>query len=355
MPQYNKRKIDTYVQAAFRGAGHAKKAYGLYQNYKKFKPNPKRSAARTAPKVLTKQHDVRVRRTRKQSKKQRRWNNYVTKVKKAVAYNKSFIALTEKNTVLFTSTTTTGRANQNVFETDRSLSNDLRLGAYKTTKYSATGAGPRRFIKELQGQVTTTNGFAQQAPVNANERNTEFFIKGCSETVCVKNLWTEDIFVDIYECVSRMDIDDNTSYDSAYNCWEKCLTDSVTGEYIVPDGPVSWAKLATQSTGATPYAAPRFGKYWKILKKTRTLISPTSKVNYTMIGYKGKVSETPDMDNGNAVPAGKVKDLIIVVNPTFNEASATGQLAELQWSKSYSIEYNGQFAPESTFTGAYNY
>lgn len=82
---------------------------------------------------------------------------------------------------------------------------------------------------------------------------------------------------DIYEFVAAKDIgDDDEPYNTPLKAWKQCIVDAydpLDGTSKTPD----W-----RDNGQTPYDAPHFGKYWKVLKKTTVYLSPNTTAEYPL-------------------------------------------------------------------------
>jgi len=325
---------------------------------------PKRGAG---SKTLTTQHDIRTRKTGRMSMKKKRWVKFVKKVEKANHYDDSPVSLIENNLNVIHSTVNAGRSLQNIVSTGDSPVNDMRLGAY----YSAS-AGLGRFLADglKRLAITEVNASTRGALIASNPGVLNFWIKSCSITIAVKNVTNEvnggydgsdpeNVYVDIYECVSRQDIVE-ADYRTAEKAWNNCLNDSANtlGPSALPAP--SYLNNTEFTAGCTPYNAPKFGKYWKILKKTRVLIGAGAIVNTVVQGWKGKINWgqfSENLDGTDKNLKGKVKDFIIVVDPTFNVATTRPvgkNILEIQWTKNFHVGYDG-LNPMQSVTGHYSY
>lgn len=297
-------------------------------------------------------------------KKKLQWQNFVSKVDKAVAYNDALCCLKEQLITPLSCTVINTATGQDLFTTDATnATKDLRIGAYGEDSWTL-----RRFLVELRNKQTSSYSGAnveRDLAVQNDLRQQEIFIKGCSLNLVIKNttavagggydgLNPEVVLVDIYECVSRDAIPDPL-FATAYLAFKNCLG-LTTGPNAANTGDViDWSKMTEASSGVTPYQAPGFGKYWKILKKTRLNIEAEQKVMYTMNGYKGKVQFAEDMDV-TTVAKGKVKDLIIIVNPIYGEGFSTNCIAaKLEYVKTYNFAWTNGPGHKVSYCGQYNY
>lgn len=315
--------------------------------------------------VVTQQHDVSTSRNkRKMPAQKKRWVKFVKKIDKAITYNDALCVLLENTSTQLVATTAVGSKFQNVVFSDAvNKAYDLRLGAF-----GSDTSGLRRFLVELRDkQVSAFSGanVTRVREVQANLKEQELYIKNSTMTLSIKN--TTDlvsggyngskpsvVYVDIYECVTRDDIADPTCR-TAFNTWGGNLLQT-TGPNTVNTGEtIFWEQIEYDTSGCTPYQSPGFGKYWKILKRTRISIGTGQKANYTMSGFKGKVQFAEDM-NGVSLSKGKVKDLIIIVNPTYNgDIVAEQKPVLIEWSKTYNFAWTNGPGKDLSFCGTYSY
>jgi len=327
----------------------------------------KKGAGNSSRKTLTRQHDIRSRKSGKMSVTKRRWVKFVKKVEKATLWSDNPISLVENNANVMISTKITGRKFQNYFSTGDTPVNDIRVGAY----YSAS-AGLGRFIPNIRNLANDETATATARYIASNPGIQDIIIKSSSITMAIKNVSgdanggydgsePENIYVDIYECVSRIDIHE-VDYRTAHKCWTECLADSINAVGATGLPAPAWGILQPQIAGVSPYNAPKFGKYWKVINKTRVLIPAGSTVNTTISGYKGKINWAEFSENregSDMNPKGKVKDFIIIVDPTYNLQTsparpAEKELAELQWTKTWHIGMQGP-NPMQSIAATYSY
>lgn len=316
--------------------------------------------------TITQQHDISTSRGNKRMPKQKKkWVKFVKKVDKAMAHNDALCVLLETIDAPITAVNLVGVNRQMLLPPFQTTfyEYDLRLGAY-----GSDFTGLRRFIVELRDKQTNSFSGAnveRDLAVQANLKQQELYIKSCQMTMSIKNTTNEPsgaylggnpsvLFIDIYECVTRDDVGDST-FNNAALCWQNSLLQTTGPNAVNVADPIIWAKVAPDQSGCTPYQAPGFGKYWKVLKKTRVSIGADQKVNYTMSGYKGKVQFAEDM-NTVCLSKGKVKDLMIVVNPTFNgDIVASQKPIELEWSKTYNFNWTNGPGNKASYCGSYAY
>jgi len=82
---------------------------------------------------------------------------------------------------------------------------------------------------------------------------------------------------DIYEFVAAKDIAvADVLYNTPLKAWKQCLLDAYDPLDTTSKTPVF------NDNGQTPYDAPGFGQYWKILKKTTIYLSPNTTAEYPL-------------------------------------------------------------------------
>jgi len=78
---------------------------------------------------------------------------------------------------------------------------------------------------------------------------------------------TVPMIYDIYECVAARDLGEaDAKYNEPLKCWAELLTESYSPYDATSRRPNIF------DNAQSPYDCPGFGKYWKILKKTRVLL-----------------------------------------------------------------------------------
>lgn len=308
------------------------------------KPAPKRkkptAPSRSGP--ITTQRDVRVTRgSKKINRKQRRWKSFVKKVHRAETSNEKTQFLTEVVSASFTITGTTGPEKQQPMVS--SASGDKTNLMLNPVGNATTG--PQRYWSTLAAQPSITT--AASAPREATQVNQFFKVAYANCTVSIENVAPTSSYVDIYECVAASNITD-ANYASAYAAFDKCLTTSI-GDFVAAIN-----KLTVTTSGATPYQAPNFFRYWKIIKKTRLLMTTNEIVNYTFRG-KSNVGVSNNKVIGQYATKGVTKDLIIIANPTYNgDTTAVTQL-KVEWTKNYGIKYPDMQGIQIQLTSTFTY
>lgn len=362
-----KRKYDQYQPIAAQAYPHLKKAFRKandmvrkWKGRKRAPPKPKHPQRSGG--IVTRQQDVKTSKGKRPSKKAKKWKRFVNKVDAAVHYSHELCTFIESSGSVITATAFGGRNRQNVFEFNNSAGEkDVRLGVY--CQSGANIRGLKRMINDVRLQadgVINTNFTAKQL---GNEEFDKFYLKSCQITFSIANTSAEVnaidsqmIYVDIYECISNMTNDTGfANKTTATEAWIDCLSlSSAPGGATGKTAP-GFVKSSITDAGVTPYNAPNFGKYWKITKKTRLSIDVGAKINYTSVGYKGKVTGAM-LTMPDQITKHKVKDFIIVVNPTFNSPTLTAgtNLAKMQWSKSYFLGADLP-ARDAPISGYYSY
>lgn len=291
-------------------------------------PAKKRKVAsgRSASGPITTQHDFSTSSKRKRMpKKVKKWKSFVRKVKKATSDNDKTHFLTEANSVAVTVTGTAGLDIQEVVgSTYTAVRNNFQLSAVGNI-----ATGPAKMADNLIYQPSVDTVAAGTTNVTAPIKAIDYDLLGASMTLSFKTQAVASMYVDIYECVAASHITD-IAFASAYLAWVACALQSEV------DLSLAYTKLTASFSGATPYQAPGFGKYWKIVKKTRVMCGASTKTNYTLFTGKKHINNAKEL--GRYATKGLTKDLIIVANPTYHgDVTAITQLT-IEWSKNYSMK-----------------
>lgn len=276
---------------------------------------------------LTSQNDFMIKRGKKRlTKRQKRWKKFVRRVHKAETANDKTHFMVEANNAFAQIVGTAGFLVQDVFN-NSSAGDDYNL---LLSSVGNVVTGPLLFVDNLRLQKSVTTVAVGTVPTTTDLKDLRYSLLGAACTISWRAKSLSSLFVDIYECVAAQDIIDS-QFATAKQAWEQCLT--ANGE---SDQTTTRAKLTYNFTGCTPYQAPGFAKYWKILKKTRVLCAASSKTNYTYY-TKGRFINNAKVV-GQYATKGLTKDLIIVANPTFHgDVTAVPQI-DLEWSKSYALK-----------------
>jgi len=277
---------------------------------------------------ITAQYDYKVSRGIKRlTKGQRKWKKFVKKVQKASNDNDKSHFLVEANNANSIALGIVGIEFQAPFVTlPNSVDSDLRL-----SPVGDIGQGPLKFINNLIQQKSVTTIAAGTVATAASLDEVKYKLNGAVCTLSIKNLVALSFF-DIYECVANNNITD-INHATAYQSWEQC------GANAEPDQTGGYQKLDFQHSGCTPYMAPQFGQWWKIIKKTRVLMGVGQKINYSYFTRKRQIQNEKVI--GQYATKGLTKDLIIVHNPTYNGDNTTAQQYNIEWSKCYSVKLPG--------------
>lgn len=303
--------------------------FGRQPAAKRRKIMPKKTASKNpAPGgPITTQYDYKVSRGKKRlSKRQKKWKTFVKKVHKATDENEKTHFLVEANNAPALINGSAGASLQQILPTS-AAGTDYNL---QLCPIGNIATGPLLFVDNLIQQMSvipTTGGL----PVAAVLNDIDYKLLGASCTASIKNVTIFNIFIDIYECVASSNVTD-ANYNSARLAWLNALALNIESDAIA-----ARTNLLSTMSGCTPYQAPGFAKYWKIIKKTRVLAGPGSKTNYTYFtkGRNVKVAKTL----GQYATKGLTKDLIIVVNPTYNgDTVAAAPQINVEWSKTYAVK-----------------
>jgi len=287
----------------------------------------KRIQQPSAATAITTQKDVKVFRGRKRlTKGQKTWKKFVRKVQKATDANDRSQFWMEANNAYATVTGSVGFDVQEVLPT--TFAGDdytLQLGVVGNIAH-----GPLLFVDNLRQQAPVITVAAGTTGVTNALADVKYKLLGACCTVSFLTKATATMFVDIYECIAAANITD-TAFATARGAWATCLTSNTESDYLSVR-----TNLTNTFTGCTPYQAPGFGKYWKILKKTRIMCPVSSKTNYTYYTRPKFIVNAKHI--GQYATKGLTKDLIIVANPTFHGDVVAATQFWLEWSKSYTIK-----------------
>lgn len=341
--------VRTPSRAAFRIAAKAGRAVGKYM-----KSRSTQTSTQPSKTVVTKYHDVRVNRKRRRlSRRKKKWIGFVKKVDKAVHFSDQLHSLleqtgTQQNVAIFSGSATA----QTVYNPTDSGPNDLRLGCY-----GSSSSGLRRFLIEMKDKSAvsqSSGGFAQTMIANDFD-SFKFYVQSSVLNLTIRNPNPERVVIaDIYECVSRINMTDVPQL-FAQDTWSAYSDTTASPTVPAPPTPIFWSRINPNMSGSTPYACPDFGKYWKILKKTKVVLQANEMSSYKMMGYRGPVDCGKDMELG-FVPKGKCKDLIIVFNPNGNDDFVGSEtVAVLEWTKSYTFKWTEGPSLQQSVCGRYSY
>lgn len=297
--------------------------------------------------VVTRYTDItQSKKPKRMSRKKKRWVKFVKKVNIASHYNDTLHTLTETAAGPLQVISGLGTAGEQIVVPLNGINslavptsrNVVQIGCFGENSVLGLVSGLRKLLVEIQDHVpdAVSAGVAGQ-PLYPNFNSYEIFIQSCKLEIGIRNTQSIPMTCDIYECVSRADISEQ-NYLTATNAWSvlsKEAFDPAT-DPIVGTG-LEFTQANVNTAGYTPYQTPDFGKYWKILKKTRVQLVQGTKANYTMWGYKGMCKAGHDLQD---IPKGKVKDLIIVLNPTHNdEAGVAVEMATIEWTKTWNFKW----------------
>jgi len=260
------------------------------------------------------------------TKRQKKWKTFVKKVHKATDQNDKTHFLQEAHNANLGILGTIGIQFQQVVVTSTGAS-DINL------QLSAVGnvaTGPGRFVTNLIQQKSVSTVAVGTTATTTPFKDVKYKLLGASCTFSMKNDTTSNMYIDVYECVAASNITDSV-FSTAREAWVQCLL--LNGQV---DQTAGFTKLTLTQSGATPYQAPGFGRYWKIIKKTRVFTTPSSITNYTFFTKPRFINNS--VETGRFATKGLTKDIIIVTNPTFNGDTIVVNLFDIEWSKSYAVK-----------------
>jgi len=321
-------KLGAATSAVMGAIRHARKRYR--------KAGPVKSRKRSTA-VVTKENRVRTTKSKHgMSKKKKNWIQFQKKVERAVRGELDLITLVEPYDVRnLVANPASAPMTQSPVTSINNTKQDLRLGCY-----GASNQGLRRFLIDIRDnmRINAISGVGSAIGLFDDFRETKFLLKRCKALVSMKNRHSASITIDVYECVTRTEIND-TNLLNAQSAWVNALANTST---ITAATAKTIASLqCTQfQAGATPFTCPKFGANWKVLKKSRIVVPSGEKVNYIYYGYKGNVDVENDLSD-QSLSAGKCKDLIIILNPTFNSDGPVldANYIDIETTKTYSMKW----------------
>lgn len=364
-----------FARASYKGAaGVAALAYGMKRKFggskhggkraRKYRPRTTARKFGGSAGVLTTQHDARVSKNRKRmSKKKLRKVKFEKKVDAAISESRGLISLIE--TSLADQTLAVGASPQNYGAIKQLVVPSFgtaTVGGFRLGCYGSTGgaSGLRKLIEELYDhgreafRLDTTAPYTSNAAIRKSINETEFYVKSSKANVAFRNLYSLPLYLDIYEVVSRTEIQPST-YQTAQGCWDALMTTVDQSVAVSGSGAKTYVTARPDDSGSTPYTCPEFGKYWKVLKKARVQLPAGGVMNYTFSGYKGKVNYAKDLTPGR-IQAEKCKDLLVVMCPTFNPFLAGDVGTDmLEWQVNKQYWVNWKDAPGKTINYAIKY
>jgi len=346
---YRLRNAVSYGRAAYQVA---RMGYKAYQGAQKYLPSstsarPKAGSSST----VTRQHDLkttyRSKRTPRRVKKLKRFAKRVRQAQNLLLPLHTLSEVTSNRGVaaedlLLIDYPSPNVTFQNVWDTDATTpAKDLRL----VCNNSQQGIFP--FTNALQ-TVQLQEG-ATVVNMRENDINDIRVTYKQRLKMSLLNVAGYSMIVDIYVCVATTDIADN-DYSTALLAWRKCME---TTE--VMNGPGnSYSIGSVDKSGVTPFDAPMFRKYWKVLSKQRIEMQPNEIVStkFAPKGYQGTLGKWA----GKTVKKGITHDIILVANPTFGGRGPPNQnLLNIQWSKLSHIRLPGHnVGTQMSFTGTFD-
>lgn len=250
----------------------AQRAYRSYTKTKRQRPS--------SSNVVTYQHDMRTdyKRKRMPAKKRRRWVSFVKKVR-AVEFKdhaNNFVVRSYKSPVI------TVTASSNATQGAQNMTN---VGIYGI----ATGLEDSTIV----GDVADIYNEWVQKGSSLQDGQKLCFVSAVSD-VYVTNTGSNTMILDVYEALCKKDLPNNLNLFSTNS--QSTFPNDQTGE----------TGISSSKSGVTPFQLPLFTKYFKIMKKTKHVISPGQCITWQCRDPKNRVFKGADFQlfNGNS-QAGK--------------------------------------------------
>jgi hypothetical protein len=276
--------------------------------------------------ALTSQHDIKsMKRRKRTSKKSLRrktaFRNKITKALEPLDTHHSYTEIGATATTIIKSSAINPLQEQ---YPSNLPSQDLTINAGTTN-----GAGVTR-IKDAMHNLATQSQLADGAIFLQPPSEKQLTILSSQIELSLRNLYTAVLVFDVYWCVAT-----TTRADSAHatpgGTWNTLLAAN-TNFGIIGD------KALATDNGVTPQDAIGFGKYWKVLSKTRVLLGGGSTTEMKFTG--GRYHYNPQKFDGQSIVAGFTKGLLIVGGIGDNSGLGTGaEVYRYHTTRSYRFKY----------------
>lgn len=157
--------------------------------------------------------------------------------------------------------------------------------------------------QNMVGSTDVVSNRAAKSIIPNNQFQLKFTNSTMDLSISNPNTNTQQTVYDVYEFVAAKNISE-ANYSSPAQAWAQCLLDN----YAPTDA--STRRPTINDNGQTPYDCPQLGKYWKILKKTRILITQGNTTEYKL--SCGKFTMEGDLFQNQYAIAGISKSVIII-------------------------------------------
>ncbi|QGF19379.1 capsid protein [Antarctic virus COCH21_78] len=273
-----------------------KRAYNNYQKRVKTKYTGRGMGAAT-----TIQRDVQKSRTRRPNKKKiAKVNAFRNKIEKALQPNQTHHTYTEilGTPITITKTSILNPVIEQYVNTLASEVSTLSAGTNNTLGIT--------FLKDNYHNLAAQTGTALQPGAQgvSSDPQRQLTVLSQSLDLSLTNPSSIPMVYDIYWCVATTTTSENL-YSTPASTWINLLSQNknigISGSAI---------KTVTTDNGVTPHTAIGFGKYWKVLEKTRMYLQPNATSEMTFKGSPYKYN--PQKFINNSIVAGMTKGFLIV-------------------------------------------
>lgn len=331
MTYSRRRTASRYATMARSAYGVGRQVYRGVKAVNRLRTATKRITREAPSYTVTQQRDVKTqyRKRKRISGKQRKFQKFAKKVKKAINSKTPLTSYFESNGVVqkvFSTLSTLGTQFQFPFVSSDLGARDLRLMEYSQVKGFGT---------VLQGLNNVTIDNADSVVIRSTDIADWNFTMNAIMQITIKNVYPAQapgepavIMVDVYECVAAQDMGPNNIHRTAYSSWTNNLSTNQQIRGIGMGVPVP------EYSGCTPWDAPEFGQYWKVLNKQRIELGPGQLASTTLkTGFK-KISFAKW--SGKEVKRGVTKDVLIVACPVRGgDIQSSTDILEIDFTKNY--------------------
>lgn len=262
-------------------------------------------------------------------KRRRAYRRFARKVKKVMNRKKVMNIYNENHdnaTLLGNTTTYPDKYYQNI-----NTSDEARYSLAYGTLRSGT-----QDINQIFARGKETGWISNGAIIDIDLNNMTYYFKAHFNAT-IQNPNDSSQEYDLYECVAAQDIG-NVAYGTPGDAWENCLAQTAQYGGLAP--------VYSIIKGATPFTCPRFGKWWKVLRRTRVRIPSNGFVNFDM---STKGTWTYEKFSNKYAIKGITKSLLIVSRPMYGAKAGVDPYTECivnvnKWFKYY-LPGGGSFDP----------
>lgn len=296
-----RQAIRTATKYAKRVAPYAVK-YGPKLAAKAFelRNNRKRVASNPTTNIVTTQRDFRSVKKRKYNpKKNEKQKRFAKKIQKALAPKQELNVYSE--TFPTTTINSFGSVAGNI--AGQVVCNSIMMNTGKLSSSSQNTGFIMGRYQNIGGSTNATSNKGAKSTIPNNQF--EIHVTNSTMDLSITNppSGLQQTIYDVYEFVAAKNISE-AAYADPYTAWNQCLLDN----YSPTDATTLRPFLSIN--GQTPYDCPMLGKYWKVLKTTRLLITQGNTTEYKM--NCGKFTLTGELFQNQYAISGITRGVVIV-------------------------------------------